>query len=272
MKRLISILTALVLVLSSVSALAEMRKATVVNTNGQYLAINQGPKSAKNGGKQIGRIPPGGVVTVDTSRTSGNWYYVTYNGVSGYSYNQYLRLESGSSSSKASSVTSSASVSGAKGAMDKVMRKSGFENGNRSRWRSGDCWNFCNAVSKEIYGCAIPNGTGGRYYLTGASGNKNWYAVGSYHGSSATKGNITDLLKQARSGDLIQYSSQYASAQHTAFIYDVSSRGVTIYDQSGNYGVKLETIPWEKLFSWTGSGGFGKFTESHHGLTLYRHK
>lgn len=69
------------------------RTATVVNTNGAYLAINIGPVSAKNGGTQIGRIPPNGQVKVCTAKTSGNWYYVSYNGVEGYAYSKYLKLK-----------------------------------------------------------------------------------------------------------------------------------------------------------------------------------
>lgn len=68
------------------------RSATVVNTNGQYLAINNAPAASPNYSTQIGRIPPGGTVTVDTSKTSGSWYWVTYNGVSGYAYGKYLSL------------------------------------------------------------------------------------------------------------------------------------------------------------------------------------
>lgn len=67
--------------------------ATVVGTSGEYLAINNGPASSSAGkSTQIGRIPPGGVVTVDMSKKSGNWYWVTYNGVSGYAYSGYLSL------------------------------------------------------------------------------------------------------------------------------------------------------------------------------------
>lgn len=66
--------------------------ATVVNTNGQYLAINNAPAASPKYSTQIGRIPPGDTVTVDTSKTSGSWYWVTYNGVSGYAYGKYLSL------------------------------------------------------------------------------------------------------------------------------------------------------------------------------------
>ena len=64
----------------------------VVNTGGQYLAINDAPAASPTRSNQIGRIPPGGYVIVDTARTYGNWYWVTYGGVSGYAYNKYISL------------------------------------------------------------------------------------------------------------------------------------------------------------------------------------
>ena len=69
------------------------RTAIVVNTNGQYLAINDLPAASPNYSNQIGRIPPAGRVTVYTDKASGNWYYVEYNGVSGYAYGKYLSLQ-----------------------------------------------------------------------------------------------------------------------------------------------------------------------------------
>ena len=41
-------------------------------------------------GKIVGSIPEGAVVIVNTSKTSGKWIWVTYNGVSGYVYKTYL--------------------------------------------------------------------------------------------------------------------------------------------------------------------------------------
>ena len=67
--------------------------AVVVNTNGQYLAINDSAAASPKYSNKVGRIPPGGTVTVHTDKTSGNWYYVTYNGVSGYAYSKYLSLQ-----------------------------------------------------------------------------------------------------------------------------------------------------------------------------------
>ena len=69
------------------------RTAVVVNTNGSYLAINDRAAASPKYSNQIGRIPPAGVVTVYPDKASGNWYYVEYNGVSGYAYSKYLSLQ-----------------------------------------------------------------------------------------------------------------------------------------------------------------------------------
>lgn len=69
------------------------RTAVVVNTNGSYLAINDRAAASPKYSNQIGRIPPAGVVTVYPEKASGNWYYVEYNGVSGYAYSKYLSLQ-----------------------------------------------------------------------------------------------------------------------------------------------------------------------------------
>lgn len=60
--------------------------AYVVNTGGDTLAINSIPQK----GNQIGEIPVGAALTVYPGRTSGNWYWVEYNGISGYSYKDYI--------------------------------------------------------------------------------------------------------------------------------------------------------------------------------------
>ena len=77
---------------SAPTPVSNTRTAIVVNTNGQYLAINDRPAASPRYSNQIGRIPPSGTVTVYTDRTSGNWYYVEYNGVNGYAYSKYLSL------------------------------------------------------------------------------------------------------------------------------------------------------------------------------------
>lgn len=57
----------------------------VVNTDGS-LNINQGASAAK----KITSMPEGAACTVYPSRSIGNWYYVSYNGINGYAYGKYL--------------------------------------------------------------------------------------------------------------------------------------------------------------------------------------
>ena len=64
------------------------RTGIISGTNGA-LAIN----STAASGNQIGRIPEGASCTVFTGRTNGNWYWVKYNGVSGYAYSKYITLQ-----------------------------------------------------------------------------------------------------------------------------------------------------------------------------------
>lgn len=56
------------------------------------LAINDKSAASPKNSTQIGRIPEGASCTVYTSRGSGNWYWVEYNGVSGYAYSKYILL------------------------------------------------------------------------------------------------------------------------------------------------------------------------------------
>ena len=69
------------------------RTGVVTGTSGKYLAINDAPAASPKYSTQVGRVPPGGTVTVYPDRTSGNWYWVTYNGVSGYVYKNYISLK-----------------------------------------------------------------------------------------------------------------------------------------------------------------------------------
>ena len=61
---------------------------TVRGTDGS-LVINSKPKV----GNDIGYIPEGATCTVYPDKTSGNWYWVEYNGISGYSYKSYIVLQ-----------------------------------------------------------------------------------------------------------------------------------------------------------------------------------
>lgn len=54
-----------------------------------YLNINSKPAS----GNSIGKIPEGKSCTVYPDKTSGNWYWVSYNGVSGYAHSKYIILQ-----------------------------------------------------------------------------------------------------------------------------------------------------------------------------------
>lgn len=68
------------------------RKATVIGlSNNGMLAINNKPAASPRYSTEIGAIPNGASVTVYTDYTSGNWYYVNYNGIFGYAYKSYIR-------------------------------------------------------------------------------------------------------------------------------------------------------------------------------------
>lgn len=68
------------------------RIGVIVGTNGA-LAINNRPAASPQNSTQIGRIPEGTSCTVYPDLTSGNWYWVEYNGVSGYAYKNYIALK-----------------------------------------------------------------------------------------------------------------------------------------------------------------------------------
>lgn len=70
------------------SSSSTTRIGTVGGSNGA-LAIRNGAGTSYT---QIGRIPEGATCTVYTDKTSGNWYYVEYNGVKGYAYKTYIKL------------------------------------------------------------------------------------------------------------------------------------------------------------------------------------
>lgn len=70
---------------------ANTRIGIITGTPGA-LAINDKPAASPQNSTQIGRIPEGASCTVYPSKTSGNWYWVEYNGVSGYAYKNYISL------------------------------------------------------------------------------------------------------------------------------------------------------------------------------------
>ena len=70
------------------SSSSNTRKGIIRGTDGS-LVINSKPKV----GNDIGYIPEGATCTVYPDKTSGNWYWVEYNGISGYSYKSYIVLQ-----------------------------------------------------------------------------------------------------------------------------------------------------------------------------------
>ena len=118
----------------------------------------------------------------------------------------------------------------------KISQTSGYMEG--TSYGGGGCWNFVNAVSKALFGVAIPSGTSGQYYLLGAAENKAWDKIGTCTGGSGANSAVLDLLKQAQPGDIIQYRNDVTGyknqdnkmvyQQHTALIYAVSDSGISI--------------------------------------------
>ncbi len=64
--------------------------AYVVGTGGANLAINNKPAASPTYSTELIAVPLGASVTVYPDKQSGNWYYVSYNGVYGYAYGKYL--------------------------------------------------------------------------------------------------------------------------------------------------------------------------------------
>ena len=75
--------------LSSAGTSGGNTRIGVIHGTDGTLVINSRPAK----GNQIGLIPEGASCTVYPDRTSGNWYWVEYNGVSGYSYKAYIALQ-----------------------------------------------------------------------------------------------------------------------------------------------------------------------------------
>lgn len=78
------------------------RTGYIKGTDGE-LVINSRPAK----GYDIGYIPEGSSCTVYPDKQSGNWYWVTYNGVSGYAYGKYIELKDNNNSGNAGSSNSS---------------------------------------------------------------------------------------------------------------------------------------------------------------------
>ena len=135
-----------------------------------------------------------------------------------------------------------------------------------SRWGGGACWKFVNAVSTKIFGVTIPLGPNG-YSLDGVGSNSNWVTIGTTNGNNDQ---VKALLQQAQAGDIIQYCSDVVKSQHTAMVYAKSDWGISIYDHTESYGVKIRSSAWSSVFSWNRGNGLGDFEGSRYGLSLYR--
>ena len=61
----------------------------VHDTDGN-LAINDKAAPSPQSSKEIGRIPEGATCVVYTNKTSGNWWWVEYNGIQGWAYGKYI--------------------------------------------------------------------------------------------------------------------------------------------------------------------------------------
>lgn len=72
---------------------ANTRIGIVTGTNGDNLAINDKAAASPKYSNEIGVIPPGAQMTVYPDKAVGNWYYVTYNGISGYAYGKYITFK-----------------------------------------------------------------------------------------------------------------------------------------------------------------------------------
>ena len=80
--------------LTEVAASGNTRTGVVhVPSGSNGLAINDKPASSPKNSTEIGVIPPGGKCTVYPDKTSGNWYWVEYNGVQGYAHSSYITLQ-----------------------------------------------------------------------------------------------------------------------------------------------------------------------------------
>ena len=73
------------------AATASSYYAAVKDTATGGLAVNDKPASSNAGqSRELTAIPIGAVCTVYPAKSGDKWYWVTYNGVSGYAYGKYL--------------------------------------------------------------------------------------------------------------------------------------------------------------------------------------
>lgn len=77
--------------LGALGALGNTRTGVISGTS--LLAINDKAAASPTNSTMIGTAPEGAYVTVYPDKQSGSWYYITYNGVSGYAYGKYITLK-----------------------------------------------------------------------------------------------------------------------------------------------------------------------------------
>lgn len=68
---------------------------------GGGLSIRKGPGTSY---EKIGRITEGSTCTIYPNKSSGNWYYISYNGIEGYASKNYIKLKGTSSNTRIGTV------------------------------------------------------------------------------------------------------------------------------------------------------------------------
>lgn len=145
--------------------------------------------------------------------------------------------------------------------LDKISQLEKYKPGASTFGQNG-CWVFVNSVSNLLYGINIPNRPEG-YVLKGTKGY--WSQIGSAYDSAATNAAVSQVLRKAQAGDIIQYCNSWATWQHTAMIYSNRGDRVILYDFAG-YKVLKRDVLFDNL-----PGTIGNFGGiSGYGITLYR--
>ena len=219
--------------------------AYVANTPGNdNLAINSRPAA----GSRIGVIPYGGAVTVNPSKNIGNWRWVTYNGVSGYSYSKYLSTSNPNPSTNSISSSSTAISEGiytlspkcASGMCLDINNASSASQANVQIWKS----NNSNAQKFKI------QKTGSAYTITALCSNM---ALDVYNGSSSSGTNVWQYTPNGTSAQKWYFESAgdgyYYIKSELGTYLDVNNAGtnngtnVWAYKFNGSNAQKWKLIP-----------------------------
>lgn len=149
--------------------------------------------------------------------------------------------------------------------LNTLRGKTGFKVDTKS---GKNCWKFCDAVAKEIFGAGINKQKAtDNACIEWKSGN---FIKISDTLKNPTNTQVANLLRLARPGDVIQYTSSYTKPYHTAMIYSVSSKQVVIYHSTRTNGVYYARdlkVDLAKI-----ANTLGSFSGSGCGITLYRYK